>query len=126
MMKFVEATIRHVNPKTLFTVPARARFEVHNLSRVGVELLLGQSKTRALIRWTCLEGIPAFLNRKDWVEIGATHNATVKPGTLETYLRTCLRLSTGGYVAALLAEAEIVDVDPLPPAKDRLKKGWCE
>ena len=46
MMKPVEAAIQHVSPKTLFTVPAGACFEVHNLSRVGVELLFGKSKTR--------------------------------------------------------------------------------
>ena len=126
MMKAVETAIRHVNPKTLFTVPAGARFEVHNRSRVGVELLFGKSKTRTLIQWTCLEGIPAFLNTKDWVEIGAIQNVTVKPETLEAYLRTCLPRSTGEYVAALLAATQIVDVDPRRPAKVRLKKGWCE
>ena len=125
-MKAVEAAIRHVDPKTLFTVPAGARFEVHNLPRGGVELLFGESKTRTFIRWACLEGIPAFLNTKDWVEIGAIHNVAVKPGTLEAYLRTCLPRSTGGYVAALLSAAEIVDVNPRRPAKVRLKKGWYE
>ena len=61
-------------------------------------------------------------HEKGWVEIGATHSVTVKPGTLEAYLRTCLRRSTGGYVAALLAEADIIDIDPRKPVKIRLKR----
>ncbi len=87
----VEAVIRQMRPRTLFTVPVGARFEVDNLAPDAVELLFGGSKTRTVIRWTCLEGIPAFLHEKGWVEIGATHSVTVKPGTLEAYLRTCLR-----------------------------------
>ena len=118
----VEAVIRQMRPRTLFTVRGGARFEVDSLAPDAVELLFGGSKTRTVIRWTCLEGIPAFLHEKGWVEIGATHSVTVKPGTLEAYLRTCLRRSTGGYVAALLAEADIIDVDPRKPAKIRLKR----
>ena len=82
----VEAVIRQMRPRTLFTVPGGARFEVDNLAPDAVELLFGGSKTRTVIRWTCLEGIPAFLHEKGWVEIGATHSVTVKPGTLEAYL----------------------------------------
>ena len=90
----VEAVIRQMRPRTLFTDPGGARIEVDNLAPDAVELLFGGSKTRTVIRWTCLEGIPAFLHEKGWVEIGATHSVTVKPGTLEAYLRTCLRRCT--------------------------------
>lgn len=120
-MKPVEAAIRQLGPRTLFTVPDRARFEVANLAPDAVELLFGGRRTRTVIRWTCLEDIPAFLHEKGWVEIGATHSVTVKPGTLEAHLRTCLRRSTGGYVAALLAEAGLIDIDPRKPAKIRLR-----
>ena len=118
----VEAAVRKANPRTLLTVPGGARFEVERLSGDAVNLLFGKSRTRTVIRWACLEGIPAFLDERDWVEIGAAQSVTVNPGTLEAYLRTCLRRSTGGYVAALLAVAGIVDVDRRKPARIRLKK----
>ena len=121
-MRPVEAAVRKASPRTLLTVPGGARFEVESLSGDAVDLLFGKSRTRTVLRWGCLEGIPAFLDERDWVEIGATHSVTVKPGTLEAYLRSCLRRSTGGYVAALLAEADIVDVDRRKPARIRLKK----
>ena len=40
----VEAVIRQMRPRTLFTVPGGARFEVDNLAPDAVELLFGGSK----------------------------------------------------------------------------------
>ena len=91
----VEAAVRKASPRTFLTVPGGAPFEVRNLSHDAVELLFGKSKTRTVIRWVCLEGIPAFLDDRDCVEIGAIQSATIKPGTLEAYPRTCLRLARG-------------------------------
>ena len=125
-MNSVEVSIRRVGRGTFYTVPGRAPFEVDKFSEAGVQLLFGKRKTRTHLRWDCLEGIPDFLRNKNWVEIGARYDVTVEPQTLEAYLRSCLRRSTGGYVAALLAAADIVDVDPHAPAKVRLKKRWSE
>ena len=125
-MKSVEVSIRQVGLGTFYTVPGGAPFDVDKFSKSGVQLLFGKRKTRTRLGWDCLEGIPDFLRKKDWVEIGARYDVTVKPRSLEAYLRSCLRRSTGGYVAALLAAADIVDVDPHAPARVRLKKRWRE
>jgi hypothetical protein len=107
----------------LGTVPKRAVFEVKALSAEALILLFGKKKARTPIPWDCLEGIPQFLSRKGWVEIRSVHITTGIPGSLDGYLKTNggpIR-TTGGYVAAVLEAAGIVDVNLRSPAMVRLK-----
>ena len=107
----------------LRTVPMRAAFEIKELSPNALVLLFGQKKARTSIPWECLEGVPGFLNNNGWVKIGSVHITTGNPGTLDGYVKTNggPPRTTGGYVAAVLEAAEIVDVDLRRPAKIRLK-----
>lgn len=123
-MRRIEDSVRQrLKPGAkLYSVPGRAQFEVKELSDDALVLLFGQKKTRTVIRWSYLEGVSSFLEGKAWVEIGAVHKVSGVAGTLDGYIKGCgLRRTTGGYVAAVLLDAGIVDVDPSRPARIRLK-----
>jgi len=47
-----------------------------------------------------LEGIVPFLAGKGWVEIGSRYEVEGKVGTLDGYLKRCVKRATAGWVAA--------------------------
>ena len=120
-MMRVENAIRAANPKKLCTVPRSACFEIE-LYRDEVKLIVGSTKTPIHITWECLEGIPEFMRgQSGQVQIGATQDSHPPRGTLECYLRDCTNRRSGGYVAALLVAAKIVEAVPdQSPATIRL------
>ena len=125
-MGIIEAAIRKtVRPgMRLGTVPRRAPFEVQELSEDAVVLLFGDRKTRTVISWSCLENLMQLLIRPGWVEIRAVHDTTGVSGSLDGCIKSNggPRRTVGGYVAAVLEAAEVVDVDLNRPAKVRLRK----
>jgi hypothetical protein len=61
-----------------------------------------------------------FLGGKGWVEIGSRYEVGGKVGTLDGYLKRCVKRATAGWVAALLEAAGLVEVVRSRPAKVRL------
>lgn len=122
----IETAIRQlVTPGAiLHTVPARAPFEVRELSERSLVLLFGGKKTRTNISWPCLESTMCLLTHRDWVEIRSVHDTTGVRGSLDGHLKSNggPRRTVGGYVAAVLEAARIVEVDSSRPARVRLSK----
>ena len=123
----IEAAIRKsVAPGMILrTVPARAQFEVQKLSEGALVLLFGEKRTRTAIPWSCLESVMRLLVKGDWIEIRSVHDVEGVPGSLDGHLKSNggPARTTGGYVAAVLEAARIVDVDLNRPAKVRLNRG---
>ena len=76
----------------------------------------------------CWNGVPDFLKGKGWVEIRAEHVVLEKlrEGSFERYLREHSvndksRESQACYVVPLLEHIGIVEIDPSPPSRVRLK-----
>lgn len=109
----------------LRTVPARSPFEVQNLSEGALVLLFGKKRTRTTIPWTCLESVMRLLVRGDWIEIRSVHDVEGVRGSLDGHIKSNggPARTTGGYVAAVLEAANVVDVDLNRPAKVRLSRG---
>ena len=109
----------------LRTVPDRSPFEVQKLSEGALVLLFGKKRTRTAIPWTCLESIMRLLVRGDWIEIRSVHKVEGVPGSLDGHIKSNggPARTTGGYVAAVLEAAKVVDVDLNRPAKVRLGRG---
>lgn len=107
--------------KTLRTLPKRAQFVVQAIDERGIVLLLGQKRFRTPLSWDCLEGIPPFLRGRGWVRIGGVFSIDGDPESLDGYMKQYTKRATANWVASLLAEAGVVDVDPDPPAKVRLR-----
>lgn len=96
-------------------------FVVSKLDGRGVELLLGAKKTPTRISWECLEGIPGYLAGRGWVAIGGAYDTGARAGTLDRYLKAHINRGTAGWVAALLEEAAIVEIDRTRPARARVR-----
>ena len=69
-----------------------------------------------------------LLTHGDWVEIRSVHDTTGVPGWLDGHLKSNggPRRTVGGYVAAVLEAARIVEVDSSRPARVRLSKTIVE
>jgi len=118
----VEAAIRaHVPAGTCLPTPTgRATFLVHELSSTELVLLLGPKQTRTPFTWICLEGVSEFLRRRGWIRVGANRDVRGAPGTLDGYLKGCIKRQTADYIAVVLESAGLVELDRERPARVRL------
>jgi hypothetical protein len=123
MAGHVERAIReHVAPgESLRTPTGSATFVVHELNETGVVLLLGDKETRTTLSWECLEGITEFLPSYDWLPVGANRDPAGNRRTLDEYLKQCVKRQTANYVAVVLEQADLVELDRTRPARVRLK-----
>ena len=106
---------------TIHTSVRRASFVVDTVDERGVVLLLGRGRFRTPLSWDCLEGIPSFLRGRGWVRIGGVFSVDSDPGALDGYMKQYTKRAAANWVASLLTKAGIVEVDPEPPARIRLR-----
>jgi hypothetical protein len=92
---------------------------VDQLDAEGLSLLFGPQKTRTLLTWRCLEGIPGYLRGRGWVLVGANRD-TNSNYRLDGYLKRCIKRQTANYVAVVLERAGVLELDRERPAKIRL------
>jgi hypothetical protein len=118
----VEKALRaHIAPGTRLPTPSeRATFVVDEFNQHGMTLLLGPKRTATSLSWDCLEGIPAFLQGRGWMRIGANRDVNGNPGTLDAYLKSYLKRQTADYVAVVLERADVVQLDRERPGRLRL------
>src|SRR5690242_19099992 len=121
MRTSVEAAIRSsVRPGEVLPTPTgTAAFVVDQLDAEGLSLLFGPKKTRTLLSWRCLEGVPGYLRGRGWVLVGAHRDVNSDYG-LDGYLKGWIKRQTANYVAVVLERAGIVDLDRERPAQVRL------
>lgn len=119
----VETAIRRLftPPVTLRTCGQRRPFILRGFDRDGIVLELGQKRARTPLGWDCLEGIPAFLRGRGWIRAGGAHNVAGEPGTLDEYLKGCIKRDTARWLAVVLAQAGIIETNPGPPLQLRLR-----
>jgi hypothetical protein len=111
-------------PVFLTTLSRSAPFVLEKFTLQGLVLLLGAQQTATPITWECLEGLPDYLRGRGWVRIGSKYEMTADLGTLDAYLKGCIARATGGWVAAVLEEAEVLDLLRGRPAEVRLRRGF--
>jgi hypothetical protein len=118
----VEQAIRaHVRPGDRLPTPTgRAVFIVRDLDAYGMVLLLGAKQTRNHLSWPCLDGIADDLRGRGWVLVGANRDVNGKPGTLDGYLKSWIKVQVANYVAVVLERARVVELDRDRPARVRL------
>lgn len=125
MKASVEAAIRSsVRPGDILPTPTdTATFEVDQLDAQGMSLLFGPRRTRTLLTWRCLEGIPDYLRGQGWVHVGANRDVNSNYG-LDGYLKRWIKRQTANYVAVVLERAGVLDLDRERPAQVRLTDRW--
>ena len=57
-----------------------------------------------------MEGVPEFLRNRGWVRVGASRNVRGNPGTLDGYLKNCLKRHTADCAAVVLELAGVVEL----------------
>jgi hypothetical protein len=108
-------------PTTFHTFGQGKPFVLERIDRDGIVLLLGQGRHYTPLSWDCLEDVLAFLKRSPgWVEAGGTYVVGGARGTLDEPLKACITRQTSRWVAVVLQEAGIVDVDRGPPLRVKL------
>ena len=118
-MTVMEALLSKLMPGTVLNTPTMGRkFTVESVSPESVTLTLGRG-WRTPIPAECWNGIPQLLRGEDWIEIGAVHG-TSRPGTLKYYIDVFITRSAGNYVAAVLKQVGIVEIDGRIPCRIRL------
>jgi hypothetical protein len=129
-MSVFERILKEIHEGQILYTPVRNKaFTVKSLKTEKIVFTVGKKKTKIIVPKDCWNGIPIFLNGKDWVKIGAKHESTehVLFGTLERCLDECPDKnseSAGSYVASVLEYLKIVEVDPKRPSKIRLLKSY--
>ena len=99
-------------------------FEVARYTSDSLVLLLGQKQSWTPLRWEALETVPDLLRGRGWVRIGSAYTTKSIAGTLDAHLKTYLKRATAGWVAIVLENAGVIEIDRSPPAAVRLLPGW--
>ena len=99
---------RFTPPTILHTFGQGRPFTLSAIDADGIVLELGAKRAHTRISWECLEGVPTFLDGRDWTRPGGGRNTNGEPGTLDEYLKQCIKRDTAHYVSVVLAEAGIV------------------
>lgn len=108
---------------TLHTIGRGAPFVLRSLGHHGIVIELGAKRTPTLVTWDCLESIPAFLRAtRGWVVSGGIHSTHGVSGTLDGHLKGYVPRDIANWIVVLLRDADVVDVDPGPPLRLRLKR----
>ncbi len=125
MKTSVEAAIRlSIRPREVLWTPTEtATFEVEQLYPEGLSLLFGRKKTRTLLTWRCLEGVPAYLHGRGWVPVAANRDVNGDHG-LDGYLKGWIKRQTANYVAVVLERGGVVALNRERPAQVRLTDCW--
>jgi hypothetical protein len=121
----VERAIRAKIPvgTQLRTPSMGAPFRVGQMSETKLYLDLAMAH-RTGITWQCLEGAAEELRDKGWVKSAGRHSRDGEPGTLDAYLKEHGPYrDVTNWVAGVLGEAVIADLEIGPPLMLRIKPG---
>lgn len=109
---------------SILTTPSgRATFELYHID--GEKSIMKTSGGTCIkLPSSCFEDAPGFLRGRGWVKIGASHKTPRSTNeTFDDFLKShCYGVSVASYVAAILEEAGMVEIDRSRPAKIRLKE----
>ncbi len=105
----IRGTVRE--GQRLPTPSRRSTFGVAQLDHDAITILIGPKKTAQRIPWSLLDETLAQVPRDRWMPIGAVHSSDSADGTLEALLKPSLHRSVANYVAALLATANLVQLE---------------
>jgi hypothetical protein len=97
-------------------VSQRKPFKLSVIDHKGIVLLLGKQESPSRLTWDWLESIPTFLARHPgWMPAGGAHSVEGDPGTLDEFLKGCVKTDMARWLAVVLRDAGVVELadDPL-------------
>jgi hypothetical protein len=96
-------------------------FWVEDLNDEGIVLLLGSGRWRTPIPWEALEGVAELLRGRGWVRTSGSYSSEGDTTTLSGYLKQFVYRETANWVAVVLTEAGVLELDRSRPIRARLR-----
>jgi hypothetical protein len=90
----------------------------------GLVLLLGEKEAWTPLPWRALEDLTDYLRGRGWILIGSAYSTDSQRGSLDEYLKRFLKRATAGWVAVVLEQAAVLEIDRSRPARVKLRAGW--
>ena len=104
----------------LHTRSRPAPFLLSQVGAAGIVLDLAM-RHRTPIAWDCLENVVPFLRGRGWVRCAGRHSTEAEPGSFDEYLKhNGPRRDVTNWVAVVLEEAGVAELDIGPPLRIRL------
>lgn len=124
----VERAVRQaLRPGQELATPGHSKpFEVADLSRSGLVLLLGKGRWNTTIPWAALEGIPDLLRGRGWVRTTGQFAPSADVTSLSGYLKQYVYRETANWVAVVLEEAGVLELDRHTPIRARLSPDFLQ
>jgi hypothetical protein len=122
----VESAVREsVYEGMVLATPAQAKpFEVAEITRDGIVLLLGQGRWRTPIPWDALEGLADLLRGQGWVRTSGAYERAEDTTSPSGYLKQFVDRETSNWVMVVMERAGVVELDRRRPVRARLTGGF--
>ena len=119
----VENAVRtHIHEGQELHTPGQQKpFWVDRIDDRGLVLLLGKGRWKTRLPWEALEGIADLLRGRGWVRTSGSFAPEPDTDTLSGFLKQFVSRETANWVAVVLAEAEVLDLDRRRPIRARLR-----
>jgi hypothetical protein len=122
----VEKAVRaHLREGQELETPGQGKpFWVHRLDGGGLVLLLGKGRWETRVPWEALEGVADLLRGQGWVRTTGSFAPEDDTTTLSGYLKQYVYRETANWVAVVLTEAGVLELDRTRPVRARLRAGF--
>lgn len=122
----VERAVREcVTSGDVLRTPGQGKpFTVDRIDGRGLVLLLGQGRWETRLPWDALEGIPGLFRGRGWLRTTGLFNRNPDRTTLNGYLKQYVNRETANWVAVVLEQAGVLELDRTRPVKARLSPAF--
>jgi hypothetical protein len=101
--------------------PTGASFVIDCVDGRGIVLLLGQGRWATRLPWQALEEVPELFRGRGWLRTTGTFDTQSAPGTLSAHLKAYVSRETANWVAVVLEQAGVLELDRTRPVRARLR-----
>ncbi len=120
-----QAVREHVRAGMELATPGQGKpFIVEDLDQEGLVLLLGRGQWRTRLPWEALEGVPDLLRGRGWVRTTRSFEPDDDTTTLSGYLKQYTSRETANWVAVVLEQASVLELDRERPVTARVAAGY--
>lgn len=122
----VERAVRKsVSSGDVLRTPGQGKpFTVDRVDGQGLVLLLGQGRWETPVPWDALEGTPGIFRGRGWLRTTGSFSRNDDSTTLDGYLKQYVSRETANWVAVVLEQAGVLELDRTRPVRARLSPAF--
>jgi hypothetical protein len=118
----VQRAVRsNCSPGSQLQTPTGAPFVLKRIDDRGIVLLLGEGEWATRLPWHALEEIPELFRGRGWLRTTGTFDTESTPGTLSAHLKSYVSRETANWVAVVLEQAGVLELNRSRPIRARLR-----